>query len=136
MDILKKNKKVKVINMKNRKILYSLALCILLLSGCGTKQTKPSATPTATAGSTASPDAASTDNETDPVSEITEQDALNKALEHASIKETDLTSKQIKKDREDGKEIYEIEFHTSNKEFEYDIDAETGQILDWEHDND
>lgn len=122
--------------MKNRKILYSLALCALLLGGCGTKQTKPSATPTATAGSTASPSVASTDNETDPVPEITEQDALHKALEHAGIKENDLTSKHIKKDREDGKEIYEIEFHTSNKEFEYDIDAETGQILDWEHDND
>lgn len=122
--------------MRNRKILYSLALCALLLGGCGTDQKNPSATPTATAGSTASPSAAFTDKETAPVSEITEQDALNKALEHAGIKETDLTSKHIKKDREDGKEIYEIEFHIGNREFEYDIDAATGQILDWEHDND
>lgn len=122
--------------MRNRKILYPLALCALLLGGCGTNQAKPSATPTITADSTAIPRATPTEHESTSTSEITEQEALNKALEHAGIKETDLTSKHIEKDREDGKDIYEIEFNIGNKEFEYDIDTATGQILDWDHNND
>ena len=39
---------------------------------------------------------------------------------------------EIKLDKENGKSVYEIEFSYKNSEYEYDIDASTGEILKFE----
>ncbi len=70
--------------------------------------------------------------------EITEEQAKQIAFEHAQIQEPDVTYQKIKKDYDDGISVYEIEFRAGNKEYEYDIKADDGQILktDYEIDED
>lgn len=70
--------------------------------------------------------------------EITEDQAKQIAFDNAQVKESDLLNLQIKKDLEDGISIYEIEFQSGNKKYEYDIKASDGQILktDYEIDED
>ncbi len=50
-----------------------------------------------------------------PVSEVSSSDARNVS---ANL------------ERDDGKMIYEVEFEVGNKEYDYDIDAISGKILD------
>ncbi|MEI3338580.1 MAG: PepSY domain-containing protein [Eubacterium sp.] len=39
---------------------------------------------------------------------------------------------KAKRDKDDGVVLYEIEFKYKGMEFEYEIHAKTGKILDWE----
>ena len=58
-------------------------------------------------------------------------------LKDAGLKDTDGTFSKAKKDMDDGIEKYEIEFRTSDGvEYEYEIDAATGTILEKDVDND
>ena len=61
------------------------------------------------------------------------------ALSHAK-KQEDITGNvyytKAKLDREDGIWVYEVEFRNGWYEFEYEIDAKTGEILDWDIDYD
>lgn len=67
---------------------------------------------------------------------ITEADAKRIALEHAKVGESELVDFQIELDRDDGSPDYEIEFRVGRTEYEYEIDASTGDILDFEIDKD
>lgn len=93
-----------------------------------------------TASAVVTPDVPSqpTETQSGQVSEITEEQAKQIAFEHAQVQEADLTNLKVKKDYEDGVSIYEIEFHSGAKEYEYDIKADDGQILktDYEIDED
>lgn len=51
------------------------------------------------------------------------------ALAHCGLTERDITGLQIDMDLEDGVLIYEVEFDTQQWEYEYDIDAKTGNVL-------
>ena len=51
------------------------------------------------------------------------------ALEHAGLTEADVTFVHVKLDRDDGRLEYEVEFYKDNTEYDYDIDANTGEIL-------
>ena len=57
--------------------------------------------------------------------------ALQAALDHANLAAGDLTFSQVEMDFDDGKMLYEVEFSTLLGEFEYEIDARTGAVLDW-----
>ena len=52
------------------------------------------------------------------------------ALNNAGLAASSVTFTKAKLDREDGVRVYEIEFCTSTKEYEYEINAKTGKILD------
>lgn len=69
---------------------------------------------------------------------ITEQRALDIALKHAGVKKSELTSKRIKKDYENGIEVYDVEFYVGEKEYDYEISISDGKILksDFEIDDD
>ncbi len=43
--------------------------------------------------------------------------------------------KKIKLDRDDGRQVYEGEVVNGNTEYDFEIDAETGAIIDWEVDD-
>lgn len=68
------------------------------------------------------------------------------ALGDAGLKSSSVTFTTAKLDRDDGRYIYEIDFYTSQKEYDYEIDATSGKILDrdienlddddWEDDDD
>lgn len=52
------------------------------------------------------------------------------ALGDAGLKSSSVTFTTAKLDRDDGRYIYEIDFYTSQKEYDYEIDATSGKILD------
>lgn len=54
---------------------------------------------------------------------------------HAKVTENNMLDYEIKLDEDDGRMTYEVEFVTSNMEYEYVIDAITGKILDRDLDN-
>lgn len=70
---------------------------------------------------------------------ISESEAKSIALEHAK-KQADISGTvnyvKVKLDRDDGMELYEIEFRYRGWEFEYEINAENGRIVSWDMDYD
>ena len=52
------------------------------------------------------------------------------ALQHAGLSSASFTKTKL--DQDDGRSVYEIEFHTADCEYEYQIDAVTGAVLDYE----
>ena len=68
---------------------------------------------------------------------LTKDEALTKALEHASLKKDQVDFfKRVEMDYEHGRKIFEVKFYQGGFEFNYDIDAETGEILKFEKDFD
>lgn len=47
-----------------------------------------------------------------------------------------MTGIRIKQDRDDGRDIYEVDFYVQAEEFDYDIDIASGQILSRDYDID
>lgn len=52
------------------------------------------------------------------------------ALSHAQLSLSDVTFSKAELDREDGQDVYEIEFYHGNMEYEYTINASTGAIVE------
>ncbi len=67
--------------------------------------------------------------------EITKEQALQIALDHAGLKKSDVAFSKVKKDFDDGRQQYDVEFHVGFNEYNYDIDASTGQIVDFDIDD-
>lgn len=70
---------------------------------------------------------------------IGEEKAKELALSHAGLTEEQARSVRVKRDYDDGRSIYEVEFYgEGTDEYDYEIDAITGQILAFDsdlHDN-
>ncbi|MCR4589251.1 MAG: PepSY domain-containing protein [Lachnospiraceae bacterium] len=70
------------------------------------------------------------------------EDAKKAAVQHAGLNMSEVTFDKAKKERDEGRDIYEIDFYKYGvAEYEYEIDAHTGEILDsdrenWEEDDD
>lgn len=62
--------------------------------------------------------------------------AKEAALAHAGLSANDVTFTKAKADHDDGRHVYEIEFFKGYVEYEYEIDAITGAVLDFEKDVD
>ena len=65
---------------------------------------------------------------------ITEAEAQAIALEHAGLTEADISRLEVRKDFDDGRQEYDVEFHADRLEYEYEIDAVTGKILSFDKD--
>lgn len=66
---------------------------------------------------------------------IGEQAARDAALEHAGLSDSQVTFLKTKLDREDGRQVYEVEFYTQDyKEYDYEIDALTGEVYSYDYD--
>ena len=65
---------------------------------------------------------------------ITEAEAQAIALEHAGLTEADISRLEVRKDFDDGRQEYDVEFHADRLEYEYEIDAVTGNILSFDKD--
>ncbi len=88
-----------------KKIVLLLALTTFIFAGCG-GETKISA---------------------DQAKEI--------ALNNAGLTEDEVTFVRTEKDSDDGRVVYEVEFYSKdNKEYDYEIDAETGDIISFDED--
>lgn len=71
---------------------------------------------------------------------ITADRAREIALEHAGLSASGVQFLKTQTDWDDGRLIYEVEFVTGNgnvwKEYDYEIDANTGRIIDFDYDAD
>ena len=60
---------------------------------------------------------------------ITANDAKDAALSHAGLEESQVSDIDVDLDRDNGKLIYEVDFNSGNTEYDYDINAETGEVI-------
>lgn len=67
---------------------------------------------------------------------ITEEEAKAAAFSDAGVNESDVSRIRVKKDRDDGRDIYEVEFYVDRLEYDYDIDLNTGTIISKDFDID
>ncbi|MCD7750799.1 MAG: PepSY domain-containing protein, partial [Lachnospiraceae bacterium] len=58
--------------------------------------------------------------------------ALEAALTHAGVSASEITKQEIELDSHKGIIVYEVEFETSSMEYEYHINATTGEVVDYE----
>ena len=65
-----------------------------------------------------------------------EEAASQAALTHAGVNRNETMGLRVKTDWEFSGKIYEVEFHVGRTEYNYDIDADTFEILSWEVDTD
>ena len=56
------------------------------------------------------------------------------AIQHAGMQEGEYTITDLKLDRTNRTIVYEVEFFTNDKEYDYDIDAITGDIVSYDYD--
>ncbi len=86
-------------------------------------------TDTGTSGSTSS-------TQTDSSSAvITETEAQAIALDHAGLTTDQVTFIKSKLERDDGRQVYDIEFYSNHhEEYDYTIDASTGSVLSVDYD--
>lgn len=85
---------------------------------------KPTATPAASQTETAKPETPAAGS-----ADIGLEAAKEKALADAGLSASQVTFTTTKKDYDDGAAIYEVEFYTGEKEYEYEIDATDGSII-------
>lgn len=67
---------------------------------------------------------------------ITRDEAKSIAIKHAGIDEANIIGLNIELDRDNGVLKYEVNFHSGNFEYDYDINAETGEIISSQKDAD
>ncbi len=130
--------------MKKRTfILTALTVITFTMTGCQTApkenaariadQTKTAAQMNADAP-VSSPAAASERSS----SKLTDADAKEIAFKDAGLKEYSVTHIRVQKDYDDGVTVYDVEFYAGTTEYDYEIDASTGEIrsrdFDIEHD--
>jgi uncharacterized membrane protein YkoI len=77
---------------------------------------------------------------TDPVQEtkgiITAEEAENAALSHAKLNRSDVTFGRTEFDLDNGVPQYEVEFRADGWEYDYEIHADTGEVLSADKDRD
>ena len=88
------------------------------------------------AQSVSKPAATTQTTQTGVKQQITSQDALSIALTHANVSESQIMLPRVKQDMEHGRLVYEVKFHVGYMEYDYDIDAYTGQVLKFDCDYD
>lgn len=66
---------------------------------------------------------------------VTEEEARQIALAQAGFKAEDVRFTKCRMDRDDGRLVYEIEFVNGTMEYEFDVDATSGRILEYNIDS-
>lgn len=125
--------------MKKRIMIGLAALCLVLVTGCSggstdktneMEATSNSEATSETPASTSQTDNTKNENVTKDETEITLDQAKTIALKEAGLKEKDGSWKKAEQDHEDGRIIYELEFISGETEYEFEIDAKNGNILE------
>ena len=69
-------------------------------------------------------------------SSVNETKAKEIALKHAGLTTEKVTGLKAEIDNDDGRSVYEVEFRYGGYEYNYDIDAKTGSIIEYDKDID
>jgi hypothetical protein len=106
-------------------------------------ETLPAAAPTTTVGAQTIPAPAPTTVGADTLpaaipaaDEITKEEAEAIALAHAGLTASEVRFARTEYDREYNRNEWEVEFYKDRTEYNYTINAATGEILEYEIDND
>lgn len=70
--------------------------------------------------------------ETQTTAQITIEQAKSTAIAHAGFRQEEVTVKKCELEYEKGLLVYEITFHTNSTKYEYEIDANSGEIIKYE----
>ena len=72
-----------------------------------------------------------------PAADIGREAALAAALRHAGLTQSEVTDVYVKADTDDGYAVYDVEFLSGGVEYDYEIDAVTGEVraFDFEPDD-
>ena len=127
------------------KKILALSLGLVMLSGCasgGTDANQPVRTEQTTAQTAGETTASVTDTAEETTTtqnvqsngEISLDDAKAAALADAGVTEDSATFVKAKKERDDGRNIYDIEFYADNTKYEYEINAADGSVISSERD--
>lgn len=65
---------------------------------------------------------------------ITEVEAIAAALDHAKLTEAETENLRVRLDRDDRRDHWEVQWRSGDLEYDYDIDPDTGAVLDWDRD--
>lgn len=67
---------------------------------------------------------------------IDEATAKQMAFDHAGVAESDVDFLRVKTDRDDGRTVFDVEFYVAatGSEYDYEIDAATGEIVSYDYD--
>ena len=65
---------------------------------------------------------------------LTKEEAEKIALDHAGLSADQVQRLRTELDYEQGKPEYEVDFRVDRWEYDYDIDAQTGEIRSWDKD--
>lgn len=87
--------------------------------------TTDGSTPTTTTPTTSTPSTGSY---------IGEAKAKEIALNHAGVSASNASFLFVEADYDNGRKVYEVEFYSGNKEYDYEIDASTGSIVSYDYD--
>ena len=68
------------------------------------------------------------------IAKISEEEAKQIVLSHAGLTSNQVTFKRTELDFDYGIQKYEVEFYYNNREYSYEVDANTGDILAYEQD--
>ena len=66
---------------------------------------------------------------------ISMEESKTIALKHAGLTSDQVTGLHADLDFDDGNPYYEVHFHQNNWEYEYEIHADTGEVISFEKDN-
>ena len=89
-----------------------------------------------TSGVGNSSDTSQSQNTSLPQAKISADEAKEIALAHASVAASEAAYIKVDTDYDDGRLIYEVEFVVKSIEYEYEIDADSGNILDFDREID
>ena len=130
--------------MRKKLLVFMVIAALLIMGGCSnspaedqtaddqqtavTEEVQQDAAEDATQAEPA-PDATQADTAAEGISE---QEAKEIALNHAGFKESDVEFTKVGKDMDDGIWQYELEFVAGEMKYEYDINAESGDVISFE----
>jgi uncharacterized membrane protein YkoI len=118
-----------------KKLLFAvLIISLLAISITGCTSTENGTSDTADEAASPANPAPSLADETTGMDAITMEEAKEIALAHAGYTEADVTFVKEELDTDNGRQEYEIEFYSGNTEYDYEIDASTGDILSYDSD--
>lgn len=111
----------------------------LLLTGCGTStsgsQQGSTMANTGNRAGTMENAVQTTAAQTQTQSAITREQAESIALEHAGFTADQVARLRTEYEIDDGVPRFEVQFHQGRWEYDYEINANTGDILSWDRDD-
>lgn len=119
-----------------RKLLTMSALALVcgVSVACSNNNTNTNLNTTANTNVTQESTTSQNNTNNNTSNKITEEKAKEIALNHANLSQNDVTFIRSNIDYDDGFTAYDVEFYSNNQEYDYKIDANSGDIIEYDLD--